>query len=86
MTTTTASIAMNDLLQLAVDEGASDLHLTVGVPPILRIHGALNPLETGALGPEDTERLMKSITSEEHQLKLREKGGTDFGFGFGPIA
>ena len=76
-------IEMNELLQLTVDEGASDLHLHVGMPPVLRIHGNLHPLETATLVPEDTERLMKSITSADHQQKIREIGGTDFGFGFG---
>jgi twitching motility protein PilT len=80
------AVEMSDLLQLAFDEGASDLHLRVGVPPILRIHGALNPLDAAPLTPDDTERLMKSITSSEHQQKVRERGGTDFGFGFGELA
>jgi twitching motility protein PilT len=79
-------VEMSDLLQLAFDEGASDLHLRVGVPPILRIHGSLNPLDEAPLTPDDTERLMKSITSAEHQQKVRERGGTDFGFGFGEVA
>ena len=79
-------VEMNELLQLTVDEGASDLHLTVGLPPMLRIHGALQPLETAVLRAEDTERLMKSITSADHQQRVREQGGTDFGFGFGEAA
>ena len=69
-----------------MDEGASDLHLAVGLPPVLRIHGALQPLDADPLRPEDTERLMKSITSEDHTQKVREQGGTDFGFGFGDVA
>lgn len=80
------SAEMNELLQLAVDEGASDLHITVGLPPMLRIHGGLHPVQTDVLNPDDTERLMKSITSPDHQQKVREKGGTDFGFGFGETA
>ncbi len=86
MTMKCADIAVSDLLQLVVDEGASDLHLAVGVPPILRMHGSLQPLDSEPLRPEDTERFMKSITSEEHQQKIREIGGTDFGFGFGSVA
>jgi twitching motility protein PilT len=81
-----ADVEMNELLQLAVDEGASDLHLSVGLPPVLRIHGGLHPLNTPALRPEDTERLMKAITSPDHQQRVRERGGTDFGFGFGTQA
>ncbi len=79
-------VEMNDLLQLCVDEGASDLHLAVDLPPMLRIHGTLEPLDAKALSGEDTERLMKSITSPDHQQKLRENGGTDFGFSFGEVA
>ncbi len=79
-------IEMSDLLQLAVDEEASDLHLAVGSPPQLRIHGNLQPLDAPPLRPEDTERLMKSITSPDHQQRLREFGGSDFGFSFGQAA
>lgn len=81
-----SEIQMSDLLQLVVDENASDLHLRVGVPPILRIHGQLTPLDADNLRPEDTERLMKSIISEDHTQRVREQGGTDFGFGFGDVA
>jgi twitching motility protein PilT len=73
---------MDDLLQLVVDEGASDIHLPVGSPPVLRIHGGLTPLDVPALNPDDTERLMKSITSEVHQQELQEGGTADFGFAF----
>ena len=81
-----SEIEMNELLQLAVNEGASDIHITVAQPPIFRLHGSLNTLDTPPLRPEDTERLMKSITSPEHQQRVREQGGTDFGFGFGDQA
>jgi twitching motility protein PilT len=81
--TSSTDVEMNELLELAFDEGASDIHLSVHLPPVLRIHGSLNPLDTPPLTPEDTERLMKSISSPDHQQKLREQGGTDFGFGFG---
>jgi twitching motility protein PilT len=80
------SICMHDLLQLVVDEGASDLHLTVGSPPVLRISGSMHPLDTDPLRAEDTERLMLEITDEEHVKKVAEVGGTDYGFGFGEQA
>jgi len=78
-----SAVNMNDLLDVAVGEGASDLHLAVGLPPMLRIHGSLQPLDSAPLKPEDTERLMKSITSESAQQKVREIGGCDYGFSFG---
>ena len=79
-------LEMADLLQLVLDEGASDLHLPVGSPPVLRIHGELTPLDTDPMVPEDTEYLMKSITSEANQQKLQQDGTADFGFAFGEKA
>ena len=76
-------IEMPDLLQLVIDEGASDLHISVGLPPMLRMNGALTPLDTPALTPEDTERLMKAVTSDARRVELGELGGVDFGFSFG---
>ena len=80
------SYQMSDLLQLVVSEGASDLHIRVGVPPVIRVHGILHRIEGPALRPEDTEELMRSITSEEHIQHVRERGGADFGFAFGDAA
>jgi twitching motility protein PilT len=80
------SYSMSDLLQLVVAEGAADLHLRVGVPPVIRLHGILHRVEGPPLTPEDTEELMRSITSEEHIQSTREKGGADFGFAFGEMA
>ena len=45
-----AAVEMDQLLQMAVDYGASDLHLAVGAPPILRIHGDLQQLDLAAAG------------------------------------
>ena len=79
----TSEIEMNDLLQLTIDEGASDLHINVGSAPVLRVSGGMEHLDVPPLTPQDTERMMKSITSPDQQLKVREVGGIDFGFGFG---
>jgi len=81
-----ASYGMNDLLSVVVGEGASDLHISVGLPPMLRLHGGLQAIDGPPLKPEDTEKLMKSITSESNQQKVREIGGVDFGFSFGKMA
>jgi len=77
---------MSDLLQLVVSEGAADLHLRVNVPPVIRLHGILHRVDGPPLQPEDTEELMRSITSEDHIQHVRERGGADFGFAFGEIA
>ena len=80
------SYSMSDLLQLVVSEGASDLHIRVGTPPTIRVHGILHRVEGPSLTPEDTEELMRSITSEDHIQHVRERGGADFGFAFGEMA
>jgi len=77
---------MSDLLQLVVAEGASDLHLRVGIPPVIRLHGILNRVDGPPLRPEDTEELMRTITSEDNIQQVREKGGSDLGFAFGELA
>lgn len=80
------SYQMSDLLQLVVSEGSSDLHIRVGVPPVIRVHGILHRVEGPVLAPEDTEELMRSITSDDHIQHVRERGGADFGFAFGELA
>jgi twitching motility protein PilT len=77
---------MSDLLQLVVAEGASDLHIRVGTPPTIRVHGILHRIEGPSLKPEDSEELMRTITSEENIQSVRERGGADFGFAFGDAA
>jgi len=78
--------SMSDLLQLVVSEGSSDLHIRVGVPPVIRVHGTLHRVDGPPLKPEDSEELMRSIASEDHIQQVREKGGADFGFAFGEMA
>jgi twitching motility protein PilT len=80
------SYSMSDLLQLVVSEGSSDLHIRVGIPPVIRVHGILHRVEGPVLSPEDSEELMRSITSEDHIQHVRERGGSDFGFAFGDLA
>jgi twitching motility protein PilT len=79
-------VEMSDLLQFVVDEGASDLHIEVGAPPTVRIHGEMTPLELPLLTAQDTERLVKSIASEAHLQQIQEVGTADFGFGFADLA
>jgi twitching motility protein PilT len=77
---------MDRLLHACVTQGASDIHISVGRPPVLRIDGHLRSLETKVLEPEDATALMKSITPDRCQQELQEEGGTDFGFAFGEAA
>ena len=75
-------IQIDKLLQFVVAKNCSDLHLHVGRPPIVRLHGRLKILETETLVPEDTAAIMRGITPERQQQELEQVGSCDFGFSF----
>ena len=81
-----ATLQIDKMLETVVRERASDLHITTGQPPVLRMGGHMVRLETKTLTAEDTTGLMKSITPERNQQELQEVGGTDFGFAYGDKA
>jgi twitching motility protein PilT len=78
-----ATILIEKLLAAAIKQGASDIHITVGQPPVFRIDGRMRKLDTKTLEPDDTAALMKSITPDRWQNELQEVGSADFGFSFG---
>lgn len=61
-----ADVSLDELLAQVVERNASDLHLCVGVPPVLRVDGDLRPLNFERLEPEDTQRLIYDILTDEH--------------------
>ena len=61
------------ILQQMVQSSASDLHLKVGRPPTLRVHGELSPLPLPALRPEDLSTLAKEIMSQPREIIERMK-------------
>jgi len=77
------TILIDKLLSACVKQAASDLHIAVGQPPVLRIHGRLQKLKTKVLEPADTQALMKSITPDRCQQEFAETGSADYGFAFG---
>ncbi len=81
-----STMQIDRLLDTVVKFGASDLHLTVGRPPTIRLHGDLRSLQTKVLDSEDMVSLMKAITPERNQQELQEEGTTDFGFAYGTAA
>src|SRR4028119_2495711 len=81
-----ATIQINRLLETVVKKKASDLHLAVGKPPVLRLHGHMRELQTKVLDAEDTMALMKSITPDRVQQEFEETGSGDFGFAYGEKA
>ena len=81
-----STILADKLLETVYVQGASDLHIAVGQPPVIRLHGRLIKLETKVLEPDDTVALMKSITPDRCQLELQQSGTTDFGMAYGDKA
>ena len=81
-----STVHIDRLLDTVVKQNASDLHLTVGLPPSLRIRSRLVPLKTRVLEPQDTLALMKAVAPERSQTELQEEGGSDFGFAYGEEA
>lgn len=77
---------MDKLLEATITNGGSDLHIRVGVPPMLRIRGRLRRLNMPDLTSEDTMALMKSVTSERHQEELAAVGGADFALAYKDLA
>ncbi len=69
-----------ELLKLAIERGASDLLLTAGLPPMLRIHGDWRPTEYDTLRPNLTRRLMYSMMDEKKQRNFEESLDLDFSF------
>jgi len=64
-----------------IEKGASDLHITTGTPPQLRIDGQLVPLKMAPLSPVDTKRLCYSILTEEQKIRFEERNELDLSFG-----
>ena len=81
-----STMQIDRLLDTVIKLGASDLHLTVGRKPTLRLHGGLKNLDTKVLESEDMVTLMKAITSERSQEELSELGTCDFSFAYGTAA
>jgi twitching motility protein PilT len=78
---------MADLLQILVDRGGSDLHITTGTYPSIRVAGKLTPLtQFEQLTPQDTQRLAYSVLSEAQKQKFEEENELDLSFGIQSLA
>ena len=71
---------IEELLQTAVRRHASDLHLTVGIPPTLRVNGNLVALDYPRLNLNDTMQLLDSMLSDERRQLFQETGEIDFSY------
>ncbi len=69
------------LLQTMIEKGASDLHITTGTPPQLRIDGQLVPLNSPPLTAAETKQLIYSVLTDAQKHKFEEESELDFSFG-----
>lgn len=74
------ALTMQRLLQKMAEVKASDLHLKVGSPPVLRINSELHTVQSGPLEPDDTQQLIDRLIPESLRADLEEKGGIDFSY------
>jgi twitching motility protein PilT len=72
---------LHQLLKAMVEKGASDLHITTGSPPQLRVDGELVPLKTAPLTPVETKQLCYSILTDLQKSKFEEDNELDLSFG-----
>jgi twitching motility protein PilT len=75
-------VRLLEVLHRASLLGASDVHITAGSRPVVRVDGKITTLaEYPVLTPEMTQQILYSVMSEKHRKQLEEKGQTDFSFG-----
>jgi twitching motility protein PilT len=80
-------LKIENLLEEVVKQNASDLHLTVGVPPMLRVDGALKPFPgVQALTEKQVEEMIFSVVDETQKDILIKDKEVDFSFAFGTVA
>lgn len=72
--------SIKDLLSLAISKNASDLHIAVGYPPVIRIDGELEDIGEKILNPEDAEELIFSVLSDEKKELLEVNREIDFAY------
>ncbi len=71
---------MHQLLKAMIEKGASDLHITTGSPPQLRIDGKLHPLKMPPLSPQDTKQLTYSVLTDAQKHRFEETNELDLSF------
>lgn len=71
---------MKELLAFSVEAKASDVHIAVGIPPKLRIHGRLTEVEVPPLTADDAAEAIGSTMNERHVAILKDRGEVDFSY------
>lgn len=75
-----ADVHIDELLRMAIDRKASDIHITVGLPPMIRLDGDVVPLPFLPLQPQDTRRLIYETLSADHLQKYEQTHELDFAY------
>src|SRR5579863_8256553 len=81
MTQPEVKVSLHQLLKVMTEKGASDMHITTGTPPLLRIDGSVVPLKLPPLGPVDTKQLCFSVLTEEQRAHFEKHNELDLSFG-----
>jgi twitching motility protein PilT len=79
-------ITLAALLKAMVDQDASDLHITTGVPPEFRIQGKMIKVKVDALSPSDTKELCYSVLTDPQKAEFEREFELDFSFALGKVA
>jgi twitching motility protein PilT len=74
-------VNLHQLLRAMIEKGASDMHITTGAPPLLRIDGAIVPLKLQPLSPVETKQLCYSVLTEEQKIQFEKAKELDLSFG-----
>jgi twitching motility protein PilT len=80
------NLQIQQLFKVMVDNGASDLHLTVGSSPAMRVSGEIVRVKVGSLTPDDTKRLIYQILTEKQKAEIEKNLELDFSFGIKGLA
>ena len=81
-----SAVRLDEVLRLAIQLNATDIHVQVGLPPMFRVRGKLVAHESAALTAEQCEALVFSIMSEEQKKTFNERLDCDFSFGITGVA
>ena len=79
-------VRLEEVLRLAIEMNATDIHIQVGLPPMFRVRGKLVPHESDALTAEQCEALVFSIMSEDQKKTFSERFDCDFSYGIEKLA
>jgi twitching motility protein PilT len=81
MTQPEVKVTLHQLLKVMTEKGASDMHITTGTPPLLRIDGSIVPLKLPPLSPVDTKQICFSVRTEEQRAHFEKHNELDLSFG-----